>query len=271
VVDRLVFRLTEDPRYLPGGDGPEPLPRGDSPVWRAPPYVLERVVAEAAFARWGTVDRERVWTRRDGGPPILRITLKQGWMTVETPGRVGNPPKPSYVWDLLLDVAQVRLHDGGLDEGDVDLDLPLDDVPLGPSMEGVIDRVKESMRAQPQALVDLASTLFDNTWGQADFFYRHVGDDDFLFFVAPEDVPGFHGGQPVREYAYDQPGFFADQALKRPLATRDAVDGDTTHLKVKVKAGDVLFCADEGGRVFRLEVGDKPGRARIALTVTRVR
>lgn len=273
VIDRLTFRLTEDPRFLPGGTGPEPAPRGDSPVWRAPPYVLERVVAEAAFARWGAARRERTWTRREGADPLLRVSLRDGWLTLETPGRVGDPPPPAYVWDLLLEVAQIRMHDGGLAEGDVDLALTLEDVPLGLSMEALLDRVRASVAADPSALVTLAATLFDNGWGEADLFYRRPreGDGDYLFFVAPEDIPLGDDGAPVRPYTYERPGFFADPGLKKKLSTRRPVDGDTTHEKVRVRPGDTLYCADEDGRVFRLDVGDKPGRARLALTVTRVR
>ncbi|MCA9538393.1 MAG: COX15/CtaA family protein [Myxococcales bacterium] len=274
-IDRMIFAMGEDARFLPGGTARDPMPRGDSPVWTAPAYTLERVVAEAAFARWQDHSLHREFRRRDEGEPLLLLDVQNGWLSLATPGRVGDPPAPTYIWDLITEVAQIRVHDGEprLEEGDANLVFTLEDVPLGLSMADLIGGVKASLRADPSSLVTVASALFDNTWGAADFFYRHPADGsgDWLFFIAPEDIPNDHDGRPVRPYRYEKPGFFSDPELTMQIATRTAIDGDDTHLKVQVNPGDVLYVVDDMERVYQMKIGEKPSRARLPLTLTRIR
>jgi hypothetical protein len=49
------------------------------------------------------------------------------------------------------------------------------------------------------------------------------------------------------------------------------VDGDVEHLKVRIDPGQRLYVGDDIGRVYQVDVREKPSRARIALGVTRVR
>lgn len=274
-VGRMVFRLGEDPRFIPGGTNREPAPYGDGAVWNAAPYTLERVVAEAAFARWKDFDLYREYDRRpdDPGNPLLTLSVESGWLSLATPGGVGAPPPPTYIWDLITEVAQIRVHDGGIPEGEADVTFVLEDVPLGLSMADLISGVKASMQADPSGLVAVAAELFDNTWGEADFFYRRVEAEgaDYLFFIAPEDIPRDRAGTPIRAYGYAKPGFFADADLSEQLADRAPVDDDDFHLKVRVEPGDVLYVQDEGERVFRVTVEPKPSRARLPLTIERIR
>lgn len=259
VVERLTFTLFEDPRSFSGGTAPDPAPRGGSDVWTAPPWSLERVVAEAAFARWSTWQHTRTW--QDG---LLEVTSRDGWLSLVTAGEVGEPPAPAYIWDLLLEVAQIRLHDAGVDDASVAL--ALRDVPLGLSMDALIQRVRDGLAADPAGLVAVAARLFDNTWGEADFFYRRPRglEEDWLFFIAPEDLP------PDTPYGWARPGFFADAALTVPLGDRVEVDGDRHHLKLQVVPGLAFYVADEHDQRYRVTVGEKPGRARIALQIERL-
>ncbi|MCB9544143.1 MAG: hypothetical protein H6703_17070 [Myxococcales bacterium] len=272
-IGRMLFALGEDPRFIRGGTNPEPAPRGDGEVWAAAPYTLERVVAEAAFARWRDHTVYEEITRRAEGEPLLTLDVDHGWLSLATPGRVGEPPPATYIWDLITEVAQIRVHDGDIPEGEANVSFVLEDVALGLSMADLIGGVKRSLQADPAGLVQVAATLFDNTWGEADFFYRRPrGEDaDYLFFIDASDIPKDRAGVAVRPYAYQNPGFFADPALTMQLATRDVVDGDAVHLKLRVSPGDVFYVADEGDRVFRVTVGEKPSRATLPLTIERVR
>jgi len=272
-IGRMTFVLVEDPRRLAPGSGPEPAPRGNGEVWTAPRWTLERVVAEAAFASWGRFSMDRQWRRGAAEAPLLSVRVEDGWMEVMTAGRVGDPPPPAYLWDLVLDAAQQRLHDGGLAEGAAQVGLTLTDVPLGLSLDALVDRIREALREDAAPLVAVAVELFDNTWGEADLFYRRPRglDEDWLFFVHETDIPADRGGEPVRPWSYRRPGFWEDVELTEALHTTEVVDGDGHHLKVRVLPGDTLYCEDEGERVFRIDVGGKPSRARLPLTVTRVR
>ncbi|MEZ4472514.1 MAG: hypothetical protein R3F60_17320 [bacterium] len=269
VIDRLTFTLFEDPRFFAAGGSPEPAPRGDSPVWTAPPWSLERVVAEAAFRQWGGFDLERAWPAAD---PLLQVTARQGWLTLATTGEVGGPPPPAYIWDLLLEVAQVRLHDGGLDEGDAQVRLVLQDVPLGLTMDALIDRVRASLARDPSGLVEVAARLFDNSWGEADVFYRRPRgeDQDWLFFIAPEDIPLDDTGAPARPYTYALPGFWADSTFSRRLGVARG-GRRRPPLEAAAHTGPGVLPGGRGGSAVPGAGGEKPGRSRISLEIKRIR
>jgi hypothetical protein len=181
----------------------------------------------------------------------------------------------------VLELAQVRLHDGGLGEGEADIAFALTDVPLGVAAEDIVEEIRTNMAANPLALKDLAENLTDNTYGFADFYYwkpKPGGavewEGDWLFFITEDDIPIDDSG-PARAYDYANPGFFADEALTQKLSSLtvegEAVAGDDTHEKVRIAPGDVLFVEDDSGRVYRIDVAEKPSPNRVALDVTRVR
>ena len=74
----------------------------------------------------------------------------------------------------------------------------------------------------------------------------------------------------MREYAYANPGFFADQGLTQKISSLEEIAGDDTHEKVRIAPGDSMFVEDDAGRVYRIDVADKPSPNYIALDVTRV-
>ena len=74
----------------------------------------------------------------------------------------------------------------------------------------------------------------------------------------------------VRPYAYSSPGFYAGQDLVTRVSSAALVDADDEHQKVRIAPGDVLYARGRDGAIVRIDVGEKPGRARIALTMTRV-
>ncbi|MCY1006619.1 hypothetical protein OV079_13870 [Nannocystis pusilla] len=75
----------------------------------------------------------------------------------------------------------------------------------------------------------------------------------------------------MRPYGYKKPGFFRDAKLTDKASEVVAIDGDTSHEKVKIAGGDVLYMLDDEQRLFKLVVEDKPAPHSIALTVTRAR
>src|SRR5690606_39622214 len=96
-----------------------------------------------------------------------------------------------------------------------------------------------------------------------------VAAGDSLFYATEGDIAEDDEGLPVREYTYERPGFFSDEALTQRASVTVSVDGDEEHEKVRIERGDVLYAAGDDDAVYRIDVGEKPSRARISLTVTR--
>ncbi|MCA9527317.1 MAG: acetyltransferase [Myxococcales bacterium] len=279
-IGRLTVRVAENPAFIPSGTRKDPVPHGDSPVWDLPPWEFERLVARMAEI---TTFQKRLpncveYTVGAGTVVFQGCVDDAGWTTFETFNNAGNPPEPAYMADVMLNMAQVRLHDGGLAEGEASVAFTVRDAVVGLGSADMVERIKINMAQNPKALRELAALTKETTLGAADFFYVRgretappAEQGDWLFFIAPSDIPRQPDGSYARPYAYPAPGFFADEALTQPVAVTTAVDGDTDHLKVQVNPGDTLYVADDEGRVFRLDVGAKPSRARLKLGIRRLR
>jgi hypothetical protein len=278
-VQELTFSVVENPAFIPGGTRMEPVGRGDSPAWSLDPWEFEHLIVEMARRETATIpphcDEYHLAT---GVAAFTACVDDIGWVTLETFNDVGSPPEPAYLWDLELEIAQVRLHDGGLAEGEANVELTVRDVAVGIPPEQLIEQVRENLAANPEALREFASLITSSTTGDADFYYVRVGNEpamldhgDWLFFVAEHDIRLDDAGQPVRPYAYASPGFFADESLTTKISGTREVDGDDSHEKLLVVPGDHFFVQDDRDRVFRIDVRDKPSRAWLRLDVTRVR
>jgi hypothetical protein len=278
-VERLTFTVLEHDEWVPGGETREPLPFGSSPAWDLEPWIFERLISQMAQVKALEVpahcDTYELGTGADAFTACIDET---GWVELTTFNDVGSPPPPAYLWDLDLEIAQVRLHDGGLAEGEADIELTINDVAVGVSPEELIEQTRKNLELHPAVLAEFASLITDSTVGDADFYYYRPPVDaaaadqgDWLYFVVESDLRLDDEGHPVRDYAYDAPGFFADADLSEKISSVEEVDGDELHEKVRIVPGDELYAQDDEGNVFRLIVGDKPGRARVTLDVTRVR
>ncbi|RMH00538.1 MAG: acetyltransferase [Deltaproteobacteria bacterium] len=274
----LTQRVLEYDGFVPGGTSRDPAPRGDSPAWDLDPWLFEALIAQTAY-RWGQevpphCDEYELGT----GTVAFRACVEDdGWVSMETFNDVGAPPPPSYLWDLLLEIAQVRLHDGGLSEGEADIEITVRDVAVGIGPAEIVDRIRTNIEENPAGLTELVRAITDNTEGDADFYYVRTRPDapadvagDYLFFVTEDDLRRGPDGAPVRGYDYERPGFYADPELTEKVSATSEIDGDTTHEKVRIEPGDVVYAEDAGGTVYRIEVRDKPSLHRIRLDVTRL-
>ncbi len=272
-VQTLTLKVEENPTFVPGGVSRLPEGKGDSPVWANPVWEFETVLAEMSRRTAARIsDHCDEYTLATGTVAFSACIDGEGWVTMETFNDIGSPPDPSYLWDINLEIGQVRVHDGGLAEGEADVEFTVTDVPVGVPPDQMVAQLRENIQANPEALREFATLLIDNASGNADFFYRRGEDGtDWLFFVEPDDIQLDEVGDPVRGYDYGAVGFFADEGLSQPLSTDADVEGDVSHEKVAVMPGDVLYVADDAGAVYRLDVLAKPSRARVGLNVTRVR
>lgn len=277
-VDEVTIQVVDDPRFFAAAGSPLPFPQGGNPGWESPRWTLEHVVLDAAFHMFdGLAYHEDVYV----GPspaPLAVVDVLDGWLQITTLGNIATPPPGMYVWDLIGEVAQVRMHDGGLKEGDASVRFTLTDVPVGLTVDQIKDAVKRNLEEDPSGLVATANELFDQTSGAADFFYLQPRKDappdlqgDYLFFVAPGDIPKAPDGQPRRPYSYAHPGFFADEGLTDKRSGVFPLDADTDHEKLRVSEGDVLYFEDDAGSLFRLDVGQKPSKGKLKLGIERLR
>lgn len=271
-IETLGFAVVEHDGFVPGGTQIDPPMQGDSPAWDLPHWEFEHMLVQMARAVAETVPAHcDSYTLATGANAFTACIDERGWVELETFNDVGTPPAPSYLWDIDLELGQARLHDGGLAEGEADVELVVHDLEVGVPAEELIEQAKANVKANPEALREFASLLVDNTIGAADFYYVRGEDGrDWLYFVSEADIAIDEEGDPVRPYAYVQPGFFSDPGLQRKVSSVEEVDGDTEHEKVQVDPGDTVFVGDDQGRVFEVEVLDKPGRARVSVVLTRV-
>jgi len=278
VIEELTFRVVENPSFIPGGRTPLPTGVGSSPAWQLPPWQLERVLIGGAQQAFAAQTASLSFTQPGKTDPLVKAEVNNGWQQISVLANIGAPPPPSYLWDILVEVAQVRLHDGGIAEGEAAVEVTLHDIPVGTDTETITQTIRDNLRADPSSLLDVATRLIDSSNGEADFYYYRPAagapaaqQGDWLFFVAEVDIGKDSKGQPRREYTYKNPGFFSDDALTDRVSTADDLEGDTDHQKVKITEGSKLFVEGKKGQVFRIDVGYKPSVSRRQLKVTRVR
>ncbi len=278
-VEFLSFGVIENDAFVNGGTSREPTPNGNSTAWDLPPWEFERLLIEMAKASVeGSPAHCDEYELGTGVAAFTGCLEADGWVTLETFNGVGSPPPPAYIWDLELELAQVRLHDGGLGEGEADVAMSIQNVAVGVPPEEMIEQVKKNVEANPEALREFASLLTDSTSGNADFYYvrgiESLPTDehgDWLFFVTEADLALDDQGDPVRDYGYSAPGFFGDPELGNKLSDTRRVDGDEEHEKVRIVPGDVLYVEDDDGKLMRIDVLEKPSRSHVSLGITRMR
>jgi hypothetical protein len=276
-ITSLTLQIVEAPMFVRGGNSPIPAGIGSSPGWQLPLWTLERVLLGAAQGAYKSLNSQVSYAAQGETDALFSASVVNGFQQLNVRGGIGSPPQSSYVWDLLLEVAQVRLHDGGLKEGEGNVAFTLQNVPLGTSSSELEARVKNNLRASPDSLLELTETVLASTSGAADFYYYRAAETnpdalqgDWLFFVIDDDIADADG-KPVRAYSYARPGFFADAALTQKLSSLTPLDGDTEHEKVRLEDHDTLYVEDDTGAVFKLVRSDKPSNNRLDLEVERVR
>ncbi|MEM9458133.1 MAG: acetyltransferase [Myxococcota bacterium] len=278
MVSALTFVVVENDQFISGGTSREPVGQGDSPGWELPDWEFERLIVEMGQQVAAQIPPHcDTYELGTGAEAFTACVDEDGWVTMETFNDLGNPPPPAYLWDLILEIAQVRLHDGGLVEGAADVELSLRDVVVGVETDELITQTRKNLEQNPEALREFASLITDSTSGDADFYYVRVGDEgsasergDWLFFVTEEDLRLDDQGAPVRDYSYDAPGFFADRDLRTKVSSTDPVAGDFDHEKVRVEPGDVLYVLDDADQRFEIRVGQKPSRSWLSIEITRL-
>jgi hypothetical protein len=314
VIDEMVMAIHENEDFVASGTSQTPAPRGNSPVWDLPLWQFERLIAQVALVRAETIESHCKAYPLEGEVDMpyeaIQVCIGEGafltdmgqscdfndhdpackfdptadappnWVSlaVDEIVKLDELPAQSYFWDILLEVAQLRLHDSGLAEGKADIAFALQNIAAGISTAELEKEIRDNIQENPAALAAIAELLNENTEGDADFYYYRASLDapveqrgDWLYFVTEGDIKNTTLGDPVRPYDYPSPGFFADSKGQMKISDTVLLDGDTTHEKVRIEPGDVLYAQDADKQVFKIEVNDKPDRHVVSLTIERVR
>jgi hypothetical protein len=268
VVERPVldlrFGVRENPRFVPactgvaaGADCRRNLPGapvGARTVWTTPAWEIEHVIGRAGLIKYGALRTQRCYL----GCGFVEVSIGRaqdpaGFARFDVLLSIGDPPGPQYAWELIDEVAQVRLHDGPagrIAEGAANVAFTLRDVPVGLTAAGITAAVRPVLQRQNTLVSDFLLGDFRKNSGPVDLYWQRTEDGQpTLFFVSDAD----HGERP-RSYA--RPGLFADARLREKVsATRLPGATDTTREKWRPPGGDsVVFAQDDGGRTFRLDV-----------------
>lgn len=214
--------------------------RGDSAAWTVPPYEVEHVVAEVGYrSLWNkfAASYQRTFGYDAGSiDDAATIAWDRGWVTITTSGGIGEPPPPLYAWDLLHEVAQVRMHDGAIAEGAATTRFTLEQLPIGLTADQLVDKMRPTLQAKQAELSDRLIGTGGLAASGVDLYYVPATTGGGLFFFrAAGDAPS--------TYAYSKPGMFADAALATKLSTTAALPGttDTAHEKLAVGAAGQTF------------------------------
>lgn len=253
------FRLGEHLGFVPSCVGDPPCqdnlpesPVDETSVWTLPEWTLEYVVtstgmrdfADRMYFRIYVSGLAQVHIGQEGAPP--------GWIHYQVEGGLGDPPGDQYLWEVVLEVAQVALHRTPFThfaEGSANVAFTVRDIPVGLTGAEAVEAVKPYLQEQAGLLSDLLLGNYRENNDPVDFYYRRGEDGGaYLFFVASEDLP-----ENV-EYPYVEPGFFSDPGLSDKVSELQ-IPGvrDETHEKVALSAGEtVLYVADDTGTVYRV-------------------
>jgi hypothetical protein len=278
VID-LRFTLNEHPgpNMLVAGATREAAPdadypgffRGDGQGYSVAPWFFEQSAVETGYRMFARsfMDRDYKRTLRYDAGSIVDAAVvdwDKGWVTITTAGGIGAPPPPLYAWDLLMEIAQVRLHDEGLSEGEANMAFSLEDLPIGLTAEQLIEKLRPKLAEQERRLSELFVGDLGLAESRTDVFYVPAdGAEGALLFRAASDSEG--------ELPYTKPGFFADSQLTDKVSTTLAVGGvdETLHEKIAAALGSIVYAEDESGRVYRIEIAARDGR-RVGLHVNPV-
>ena len=171
---------------------------GNSACWDLPPWEFERLIVESARRAASSISAHCDEYRLATNALAFEACIDDaGWTEMTTFADVGDPPPPAYFWDLIVEVAQVRLHDGGLAEGEADVQFTLRDVRIPIDPDDLLLRIKENFERDPAALAAVAERVNDAAEGDADFYYYQPKltnsaplQGDYLYFVTEDDKLG---------------------------------------------------------------------------------
>lgn len=258
------FSLGEFPQFVPSCTGSgvcqtnlPGAPSSAQSVWSLDPWDFEYLVTDAAYRDYDSLTAELNYLLGTASVDIGQGGDPPGWVQYNVFLDLGNPPEDQFIWETILEVSQVRLHDSGFarfPEG-VDLAFTVEDIPVGLTGSEAAEAVRPFLQEQAADISEFLLGDISATNDPVDLYYRRAENGEpYIYFAAPEDRPE---GTP---YTYENPGLFMDSGLS-DKASSTQLDGltDTSHEKLALPAGESqYYFADETGAKYRIRfsVGD---------------
>ena len=241
-------------------------PVGTEYIWSQPVWSLERIVAEAAYASFN--DLTYPFYCFVGKNPCS-ASASIGKQPASAPGwtefLIGidglEAPPAQYLWELLLSVAQVAVHNPAVDnkpikEGDANPVFALKNLSIGLDAEAMIALIRPNLQAQAAYIANIILGKYWKHNARLDFYYRRATPEapPVLFFVNDDDPRPDDTGEALLPFAYDKVGFFSDPALTDKVSSTQ-VDGvpEADHEKYRLPEGEtVLYMQDDEQKTYRL-------------------
>jgi hypothetical protein len=259
----LRFVMNEAPTFTRAGSSktanPDPAApgffRGNGESFAASPWTFEHIAAEAGYRQlhrnFADTSYQRTLRYDTGSIKDADVTTwDRGFITITTAGNIGSPPAPLYVWDLLAETAQRRLHDQGVQEGQGKLAFRIPALPVGLTADQLVDKLRPKLDEQEDKLSEQLAGKTGLASTAADVFYVPGvgGTPGWLVFRAEGDAGS--------EYTYPHVGFYADAALTQKLSSAAALPGVSAVAReqVAVSVGSTYYAADDDGSVHAIEV-----------------
>ncbi|WP_438016490.1 hypothetical protein WMF18_37630 [Sorangium sp. So ce315] len=266
-------------------------PVGTGTVWTLAPFLLEPIVAKAAFLTYGEREFSACYFRLSGtcrvGVDIGQGGEPRGW-TIFT-DRVSDPPpptpEPQFLWELLTEVGQVAIHDPtgegmpDIVEGKAQPVFALPSVGIGLTGEEIVTELRQTLQGQSTLIAEIILGRYWVNNDALDFFYSRgePGGAPTLYFVAEGDLrPSDQGADAPRAYTYERPGFFTSPDLDEgSKVSKKELDGlaDTAHEKYRLPTGETtLYMQDDEAAVYevRFHVPDTSDPVEITADVKRL-
>ncbi len=254
----LRFKVGEHPQFVPSCTGSgvcqgnlPGAPTSASSVWSRDPWDIEFLVTDAAYRDYVNLPPFSVtYLLGSASVDVGRNGNPLGWIEYFVFLGLGNPPEDQYVWETILEVAQVRLHDSGFatfPEG-VEIAFTIEDIPCGLTGSEAAEAVRPYLQEQASDISDFLLGDYKDANDPVDFYYRRAEDGRaYLYFTAPEDRPA------AAAYDYARPGFFADPELTRRASATNVVGlADTAHEKLALPTGEShYYFEDDNGTRYR--------------------
>jgi hypothetical protein len=270
------FRLVEYDQFVPSCTGNPPCPQNvpvapasPTSVWARDPWLIEYNIAAAARLDYARRVYAAAYLLGSAEVLIGQGGLPPGWVQYDVLFDLGNPPEDQYLWETVLEVGQVALHDTPFStfaEGQADVAFTLHDVPVGITGSEAAEAVRPYLQEQASDLSDFILGDYKKNNDRVDFFYRRAEDGAvYAYFVAPSDRADGD------TYEYESPGFYSRSDLDPSRKESEtAVPGltDTEHEKVRLDPGETtLYFADENRDVYRarFEVSQDGSEATVHL------
>ncbi|MBL8969539.1 MAG: hypothetical protein JNK56_03105, partial [Myxococcales bacterium] len=257
-------------------------PVGNEYVWSTPQWSLERIVGTAGFLTYGVRNYEECIFKLNGKCPV-GVWIGPNKISFPPPTKAGpdswaqfsffdvQVPDAQYFTELLLEIAQVAVHDPS---GDNDFDSPqvgkandipegtampayaLKGVPIGLTAEEMIAQIRPNLQDQAAYIANIILGKYWKHNGALDFYYRRAAPDapPVLFFVNKDDPRPDASGESLLAYNYDKVGFFSDEQLTTKVSATQ-IDGvpETAHEKYRLPEGEtVLYMQDDEQKAYRL-------------------